>query len=59
MRPDPAFDVSLVALSGDPDRFAEWVDGAEFPVKVVDGPPTIESVALTTTRGEVELRPGA
>ena len=59
LQPESTFDLCRVELSGDPDRFEEWVAGAELPVEVVAGPPSIGSVTLSTSSGEVELRLGS
>ena len=55
--PEPKFDVSRVELSGDAARLERWLDGAVLPVRVVDGPPHVRCVVITTPDGEIELRP--
>ena len=57
-RAEPAFDVARIEICGDPARLTEWLDGADLPVEIVAGPPSIDAVTLSTSNGDVALRPG-
>lgn len=51
--PCGATGIARVDVSGDPDTFAGWTEGAELPVRVVvDGERGIRAVALATPAGE-------
>lgn len=57
LEPEPSFDVARIELSGDPARLRQWIDGADVPAEVAQGPPGMHSVAIATKTGEIELRP--
>lgn len=57
--PEPKFDVSRVELSGDPNRLEEWLGGADLPVRMMDGPPHVRTVVVSTPGGDVDLAPPA
>jgi hypothetical protein len=42
-----------VEVAGDEARLREWLDGADLPVRVVDGPPALRAIGI----GEREFRP--
>lgn len=49
--PDPgegqdAGGISWLELAGDAARLSEWVEGAELPVRVVDGPPAVRALGI-------------
>lgn len=54
-RADPS-GVAWVEIAGDADRFASWTDGAQLPVRFVDGGPGVVAVALATPAGELVIR---
>ena len=56
--PDPGADgkaggITWLELSGDGRRLARWLDDAELPVRIVDGPPGVRAVGI----GERAFRP--
>jgi len=49
--PDPgegadAGGIDWIEVSGDADRLADWLAGAELPVRVVEGPPAVRAVGI-------------
>jgi hypothetical protein len=58
LRPDPAFDVARIEVSGDEARLRDWLGDAEIAVEVTPGPPEVRSVSITTANGELALSPG-
>ncbi len=54
---DPPFDagaIEWIEVAGDRGRIAAWLDGADLPVRVTDGPPRLHALRI----GERELRTG-
>ncbi len=48
--------ISRIEVSGDASELRAWVDDADLPVRVVDGPPGLRSVGIATAGGELVLR---
>ncbi len=38
--------IEWIEVSGDPGRLADWLGGAELPVRVVEGPPAVRAVGI-------------
>jgi hypothetical protein len=38
--------LTWIEVAGDADRLREWLDGAELPVRVVDGAPAIRAIGI-------------
>jgi hypothetical protein len=38
--------IEWIEVSGDPDRLGRWLDGAELPVRVLEGPPAVRAVGI-------------
>ena len=43
--------LAWVEVSGDARRLAEWLGGADLPIRVVDGPPAVRRFAIAVTDG--------
>jgi hypothetical protein len=48
--------IAWIEIGGDEARLADWLGGAELPVRVVGGPSVVRSVAVATEAGEVVIR---
>jgi len=48
--------IAWVEVSGDERRLSEWLGGADLPIRVVDGPPAVRSLAIATDHGELVIR---
>ncbi len=48
--------ISRIEVSGDASELREWVDDADLPVRVVDGPSGVRAVGIATSSGELVLR---
>jgi hypothetical protein len=42
--------ITWLEVSGDAARLADWLDGAELPVRVVDGPPAVRAMGIGERR---------
>ncbi len=47
--------ISRLEVSGDASELREWLDDADLPVRVIDGPPGLRSIGIATKGGEVVL----
>ena len=45
--------LAWVEVRGDAERLTHWLDGADLPVRVVEGSPAVTSFAISTTEGEL------
>jgi Glyoxalase-like domain len=45
--------IAWVEVGGDAERLRDWLDGEELPIRVVDGVPGIQRVAVSTADGEL------
>jgi Glyoxalase-like domain len=54
----PVEGIAWVEVGGDEGRLAEWLGGAEVPIRVVAGPPRVLAVGLRVAgAGELDIRP--
>jgi catechol 2,3-dioxygenase-like lactoylglutathione lyase family enzyme len=44
--------IAWIEVSGDAERLRTWLDGADLPVRVVDGAPAVRAIGI----GERDLR---
>lgn len=48
--------IAWVEVSGERRRLAEWLGGADVPVRAVEGPAAVRAAGIATSRGELVLR---
>jgi catechol 2,3-dioxygenase-like lactoylglutathione lyase family enzyme len=47
-RPAEASGTNLdwIEVSGDPQRLSEWLDGAELPIRIIEGEPAVRAISI-------------